>query len=134
MKFAKFMQHAKAPTSAADCKTKKELDAWRAVREAPIKAFVPKRWQHFESIQQQYEESLKRITQSQANSGQAGTESIAAVAPVELQVEHGFPLDDKQFTLARIDTPEVQDLVPTYAKHMEVQRFLSFATFIQESG
>jgi hypothetical protein len=131
MKFAKFMQHTKAPASAADCKTKKELDAWRSVKEAPIKAFVPKKWQQFESIQRRYNESLKRIEKNQADAEQ--TKTVATAVPMELQVEDGFSRGVKQFTPMRIETPEVQDLVPSYATHSDVHLFLSFATFMQKN-
>lgn len=45
MKFAKFMNAHKAPTKASDCRTKKELDAWLKMKEAPVKEFIPNMWQ-----------------------------------------------------------------------------------------
>jgi hypothetical protein len=130
MNFAKLMQQTKAPAHAADCKTKKELDAWRSAHEASIKAFVPKKWQQFGTIQNKYDENLKRIEKSQADAEQTETDAVAV--PMQLQVD-GFARGANQLTPSRIDTPEVQDLVPSYAKHSDVDFFLSFATFMQEN-
>jgi hypothetical protein len=132
MRFAKFMQNAKAPSSAADCKTKEELDAWKAVREAPIKAFVPKRWQHLESVQEEYERNLKRIQKSNDLADQTGTESGATAVPMELQSEGVFASSTAQLTPSPIQTRADQDLIPAYATYMDVEMFLSFASFVQE--
>jgi hypothetical protein len=151
IRFARLMLDAKAPSSISRCKTKKELVAWRAKTEAPIKKYVPKQYQHFslDSIEQQYSENLKRIEESQKAShqnktkngvagaaDQKGTESALAAVLMQLHVEDGFSLDARQFPLTRVNAPvnapEVQDLVPSYAKQMDVEMFLSFASFIQQ--
>jgi len=152
MKFQKFEQGIKAPYSAADCKTKDELDAWRAKKEAPIEEFIPKEYQQqpMDSVQKEYDQNLKRIKAgpSQMASEPKGDEPISTKKsssgsgfhwPLALTARfaglHAQSISDsdtKEFMPTNTHSAQVQKYVPRYANYMDVQKFETFRSSVEQ--
>jgi hypothetical protein len=118
VKFGKSMQlRAKSQCKKAyTCETKEELDAWKTTREAPIKKYVPKEYQHWSlnTIEAKYKENLERMKQSQK----------------EVEKQNAKKAADEKSSNA--STAAVDNLVPSYAKQVHTEMFLSYASFINQ--
>merc|ERR1712196_425946 len=76
LNFAKLMRdHSNVSTKSVDCKTRKDLDAWLAMKQAPIKEFVPKMWQGnlMASLKKEYEQNLNRIKEANTSDTETTT-------------------------------------------------------------
>merc|ERR1711976_842905 len=52
----------------------------------------------------------------------------------ELHAQRASDSDSKEFVPTSVRTPEVQQYVPNYAKYMDTQKFMSFATFMDKQS
>jgi len=149
MEFAVLTKKQQSLASAEMCKTKAELDAWRKAREAPIKAFVPKDYQHYsmDSIKAEYNTNEARIEAAEKELRQQLKEAAAKETkpPARMLLEASAEATKGASEAEQAEQPQqpqmqkdgkafdYEQFVPDYAKYMDYQKYMKFAQFMQDT-